>query len=472
MLLRAPAAVLALVASAVATVASHSSGHAESSLPIEARELFDRGEHAIALRDYALAARYFDEVRKKAPYSPQVLFNQALAEALAGGRDLRAIVLLNAYLAIAPDDKEANSVRDQIERLEVAVESAVDKMLREIPTLTSSSEMPRFPGRALHSDAYLPALMGRDDEARRLAKDDWDAFSIIFAQLYRGDFASAAQAAKASRDDGQRLTLYAAIAGKQGITNPDDAEAMLRQDVVPLLKRGCCALDKVRGLPWADASVATMRGFIISGRTQKAIAIEREFLPLLAGWRENILDHATLEGESRRRYVADLEGDYEVFAHLEAVATADFPKLVRPYLPQKAFTLSALNDARIESADWLIKRGDLAGATRLLGSLQGLSTAQTLMRQKLLVAAQSPSASETALKRAIGGFWTTYLDSYLQDATSYTIPSDNVSEPYDVLSLVEDRAEYFLKWLWFAKTQAPVQVRLCRILVCEAKPPE
>ncbi len=76
---------------------------------------------AASQKDWAVAIDYFDQARRVAPLQPQPLYYLGLAETQIPGRELRAIVWLEVFLALVPQDAEATNVRQVISEMEVRV---------------------------------------------------------------------------------------------------------------------------------------------------------------------------------------------------------------------------------------------------------------------------------------------------------------------------------------------------------------
>src|SRR5579871_5263129 len=99
------------------------------SLPAAAQDAEQKGLIAAKQQEFVLAARYFEEARKQAPYSGDVLFNLGLAESKLPGRELRAIVWFKAYLASSPAAANASEVKEQITEMEIKAEANAGKMV-------------------------------------------------------------------------------------------------------------------------------------------------------------------------------------------------------------------------------------------------------------------------------------------------------------------------------------------------------
>src|SRR5258705_1304868 len=106
----------ALLAAVAITIALQSAADCQQRSPAAAQSEIDMAEKAVAAKDYIGAAEHLDKARQRTPFSPGIPFNQAVAEARAGGRDQRAIVLFNAYLAAgSPCPHDASPVAGDVE---------------------------------------------------------------------------------------------------------------------------------------------------------------------------------------------------------------------------------------------------------------------------------------------------------------------------------------------------------------------
>ena len=110
---------------------SSGSGKEPSALPADAKASFDKGVAAATRNDWISAAKYFEDARKAAPYSSEVLYHLAEAESKIAGRELRAIAWFKAYLAAAPDSDKAGSARDQVNKLKASLDAALHKIVAQ-----------------------------------------------------------------------------------------------------------------------------------------------------------------------------------------------------------------------------------------------------------------------------------------------------------------------------------------------------
>jgi len=77
---------VALLAAVAITIALQSAADCQQRSPAAAQSEIDMAEKAVAAKDYIGAAEHLDKARQRTPFSPGILFNQAVAEARAGGR--------------------------------------------------------------------------------------------------------------------------------------------------------------------------------------------------------------------------------------------------------------------------------------------------------------------------------------------------------------------------------------------------
>ena len=122
-------------------------GVACAGVPAEAQDAIDKGVIAARQKDYLLALNYFQDARRAAPESPDILFNIALAEAKIPGRELRAMAWFGAYLAAKPEAENADAVREQIKELQVRNKG---NTLRLVGLYQEAGRMSKEPSYAYH----------------------------------------------------------------------------------------------------------------------------------------------------------------------------------------------------------------------------------------------------------------------------------------------------------------------------------
>lgn len=108
-------------------------------LPPAAEQALRRGVVATQQESWPLAIRYFTEAQQLSPGHPSVLFNLGLAHAKAG-HELLGAVWLRSYLAVAPTAPNAANVRQEIDRLEVAIEVKAEQVVAEALSAVGKAE--------------------------------------------------------------------------------------------------------------------------------------------------------------------------------------------------------------------------------------------------------------------------------------------------------------------------------------------
>ena len=188
-------------------------------LPVAAQEPEEKGLMAARQEEFPLAVRYFEEARKHAPYSAEVLFNLGLAEAKLPGREMRAIVWLEAYLAANPAATNGSLVKKQIEALEIKAEGNLVRL-----SDAAQQALSHFPGdpkdwskqRAIGKVAVACAQAGDFSGARQLANESEPSSldQIVTAELELGQIEAALDVASliSSKETIYRPAAYEQIA--------------------------------------------------------------------------------------------------------------------------------------------------------------------------------------------------------------------------------------------------------------------
>ncbi len=162
-------------------------------LPPEAQQAFDRGLKAVKQQEWGLAARYFSDAQKIAPYASTVLFNLGLSHARAG-HELPAIAWLQTYLAATPQAPNAEAIRAEIERLKTVTRGKMNTIFQTAiaaaQQLDPSAEWPNDIRSALCGISACQAyagdvegaiatnkLWGRPEETPKLSSGSWRLFS-------------------------------------------------------------------------------------------------------------------------------------------------------------------------------------------------------------------------------------------------------------------------------------------------------
>jgi len=164
--------------------------HAQSagpSVPPEAQRAFGRGMDAFQQQEWGLAARYFAEAQKMAPWSVPVIFNLGLAHA-RGGHEPAGIAWLYAYLAAAPQAQNADVVRGEIGRLKAATRRKMEQIFQQ----------------AINAAKQLGGAEGSREEARK----NQALSSVCSRQAAAGDFEGARATAKMGKPGCDALREY------------------------------------------------------------------------------------------------------------------------------------------------------------------------------------------------------------------------------------------------------------------------
>jgi FKBP-type peptidyl-prolyl cis-trans isomerase FkpA len=192
----------------------------QDALPPEAQEAFDRGLAAVEQKDWELAVKYFSQAQEPwtepQPYwhwdrqqpgntYPNLLLNLGLAHGKAG-HELAAIAWLQAYLAAAPKAANADAVRKEIARLDVAAESKIAAVIRlAYDTAGKVQSDPRrlyLLGQVADAQAYAGDVQSAGsvkmaNDPRRMAML-WSFYALGLAES--NDFEGATKAADTARN--------------------------------------------------------------------------------------------------------------------------------------------------------------------------------------------------------------------------------------------------------------------------------
>ena len=191
-------------------------GPTSDGLTVAVTGAMNRGLSAAKLGQWPQAIQYFSEAQQVAPYSPSVLFNLALANDKAGGREFNALAWYHDSLAVAPSAKNSAQVRARIQALETQIESnaqlLTDMAKAAAIKFTYSPFSPDIP--PFFYKVVDALLMGNDvvgaKEIAALTSDKGDNRSenyqrIVKHQLKTRDIVGAKLTVELITDD---LTLY------------------------------------------------------------------------------------------------------------------------------------------------------------------------------------------------------------------------------------------------------------------------
>jgi hypothetical protein len=135
--------------------------------------LLEKGQQAAMKGKWSSAIEYYDQAHDRAFFSPQIMYNLAVAHAQAGN-ELLALVWFRAYLGAAPEAANAGKVMEEIARLEKAAAAKAERLFRQAEQLADE----------------LPVKGPSASDAGRRA----DAFSSVsYHRARSGDFSGADQ---------------------------------------------------------------------------------------------------------------------------------------------------------------------------------------------------------------------------------------------------------------------------------------
>lgn len=119
-------------------------------LPPEAQKAMTRGLEAVKQQEWDLVIKYFREAHEIAPLVPTVFYNLGLAHAKANN-ELLANAWLRAYLAASPEVANAEAIRQEILRLEIAAEKKIkdsfERAIAAAEQLPDDKTYDRFEGK-------------------------------------------------------------------------------------------------------------------------------------------------------------------------------------------------------------------------------------------------------------------------------------------------------------------------------------
>jgi hypothetical protein len=248
---------------------------APAPLPPAAQELVKKGILAAKQQDYLLAARFFQDARKMAPQAPEIYYDLGLAESNLPGRELRAICWFEAYLMANPKAPNAAAVRDQVDVLDVKMQSNLSHLIKSLQDATG--QLTDRKEDALMELAHLWAKTG----------DLTAAFNIVTLSQGANNFKSRAQRtiAAGQADAGD-------VAGAKATTDliPDPfeknlalnnvAEAQVKsEDLAGALRTGSSIQDeyvRFRDPLLRDIAIAEVKAGDLAGALKSAGLISSE----------------------------------------------------------------------------------------------------------------------------------------------------------------------------------------------------
>ncbi len=201
----------------------------------EVEDALKRG-FAMAQRErWNLAIRYFSNAQEMAPTDPVVLFNLALANDRAPGRNVIAVAWYRAYLAAAPNAKNAEKVRNRVVDLEIESEAVIQDLLATAEAVAAQlTGQPKAVAlaRIAGAQAFSGDLKRALQTSRQLGSPlqaAWAHARIAAAQAMSGDVTAGVRLAKSIQHRRARNWALAEIAVIQA-TRKDFASAMSTAD--------------------------------------------------------------------------------------------------------------------------------------------------------------------------------------------------------------------------------------------------
>lgn len=179
-------------------------GRAQSTVrPAAAEQALNRGFEMAQRERWSLAIRYFGNAQELAPTDPVILFNLALANDRAAGRDVIATAWYRAYLEAAPNADNAAKVRARVTDLEIEVEATIVDLLdtaraisQQLNAQPRATAMSQIVGAQAVSGNVQQALLGLAS-LQPGSKSDWARARVAATQARRGDLPSAKTTAQA-----------------------------------------------------------------------------------------------------------------------------------------------------------------------------------------------------------------------------------------------------------------------------------
>jgi tetratricopeptide (TPR) repeat protein len=170
---------------------------AQQALPPEAQEPFNLGLAAVEQNQWDSAVGYFSEAQKAAPKNPRVMYNLGLAHSKAGHL-LAGMAWLHAYLAASPSAANAEAVRMEIARLQVANDMRAGKVAQQALTIAQQISSEHSFQRemaletAIRAQAYAGDIYGalRNQSLSATTADElWTEYLV--AKAWAGDVQTA-----------------------------------------------------------------------------------------------------------------------------------------------------------------------------------------------------------------------------------------------------------------------------------------
>lgn len=270
---------------------------AQNTLPPQAQAELDRGLAAAEEKQWDLAIKHFAEAQNTARTNPQILFNLGLAHDKAG-HELAALAWLQAYLAAAPRAPNADAIRKEIARLDIATEAKINTLAKL--AIDSANKLPGPSGDKAYVLGYLA-------EVYEAIGDFHAAYAAWLAYQPKGR-------ARALRDHAISLAASGDMDGAASTASQIPARLLIAAEEVPVaLKK---RLNQVRDLETQLKRHADQQDMLNMGRSQDKAGHELAALAWL---------HAYLAAQPT---AADAAEARQQLARLEAAIEAGIHALV------------------------------------------------------------------------------------------------------------------------------------------------
>jgi tetratricopeptide (TPR) repeat protein len=193
-----------------------------SSLPAAAQVAVNKGKSADAQHDYLAAIEHFQEALRHAPNAPELYFYLGVEESKIPGRELRAIAWLGAYLSLRGDGPDAEKVKNNIRKLQVAHRITLLAVLKDLEKTARLAET-NDRGPSFRDLARKLAEIGDFTSALQIAanladlpESQAEAYGwIAGVQLAKADIAAALKTASLSVDGDAKDETYQRIVSAQ-----------------------------------------------------------------------------------------------------------------------------------------------------------------------------------------------------------------------------------------------------------------
>ncbi|NQU61468.1 MAG: hypothetical protein HQ512_10080 [Rhodospirillales bacterium] len=189
------------------------------------KEAMRLGLEAGKRKDWKAAIKHFDKAREEARHTPQILFNLALAYDSVGGRDFAAIAFYRAFLAVAPNSRNAERIRKRISELTEKMKGVVVKLIDVAEKMAKEFPVGIYErSGALKAVAAAHAMNGDMTSAQAIVENELEEryregayYTIATYLAIAGKFSDARNTAKLVKNRGFYASIYGNIAGWQAM---------------------------------------------------------------------------------------------------------------------------------------------------------------------------------------------------------------------------------------------------------------